>query len=332
MASILQQLSDDLAGLTAEAAPGVLRVDARRRLPATGIAWSDNLILTAHHVVESDVDISIGLPDGGRIDAELVGRDPRHDLALLRVDATLQAARLANDESLRVGNLVLALGRPRRKVKATLGVVTAVITPKDASGRRQRMKRRFDKRAAGDKRGWKKQAWLKKAAWKAGGWERLLAGGIIQTDVIMYPGFSGGPLLAADGSVQGMNTSGFSGGVSIALPISTLRQSVSALLADGKIQSGYLGIGGQSALLPEAVAQALGQEAGLLIVSVEPHSPAAAAGMLVGDILTSLQGEPLEDVAELQSLLGRLQAGGEVTSSFVRGGELRAGSVVVGAQ
>ena len=332
MARILQQLSDDMADLTEGAAPSILRVDARRRLPATGIAWSEDLIVTAHHVVERDDDIYIGLPDGSRAEAELVGRDPRHDLALLRVDAQLQAASLAEDERLRVGNLVLALGRPRQKVKATLGVVSGMVTPGDARRRRRRMKRMFAQQAGGGKREWKKRAWMKKAAWKAGGWERLLAGSIIQTDVTMYPGFSGGPLLAADGRVHGLNTSGFGGGVSVALPIAAIRKSVSALLADGKIQSGYIGIGVQSALLPDAIAESLGQEAGLLIVSVEPDSPAADAGMLVGDILTALQGEPLEDVDELQMLLTRLEAGSEVSSSYVRGGELREGSVNVGAQ
>ena len=181
-------------------------------------------------------------------------------------------------------------------------------------------------------RDWKKRAWMKKAAWTIGGWERLLAGSIIQTDLVMYPGFSGGPLLAADGFVHGMNTSGFAGGVSVALPIAVIRKSVTALLADGRIQTGYLGISAQAALLPDAIAESLGQDAGLLIVSIEPDSPAAAAGMLVGDILTALQGEPLEDVDELQVLLARLEAGSEITSSIVRGGELRQGSVVIGSR
>lgn len=332
MASILQQLSNEMADLVEGAAPSVLRVDARRRIPATGIAWSEDLIVTAHHVVESDEEISIGLPDGSRVGAELVGRDPRNDLALLRVDAALHAAQLAKEDSLHVGNLVLALGRPRQKIKTTLGVVTGLITPGDARRRRRRMKKAFAKHSAGGKMEWKKRAWMKKAAWKAGGWERLLASSIIQTDVTMYPGFSGGPLLAADGSVQGMNTSGFAGGVSVAVPIATIRKSVAALLVDGRIQSGYLGLGVQPALLPDAIAESLGQQAGLLIVSVEPNSPAAAAGMLVGDILTALQGEPLEDVDDLQSLLARLEAGNEIETSFVRGGELRQGRVVVGAQ
>ncbi len=325
MASILQQLSNDMADLTADAAPSVLRVDARRRIPASGMAWAEDLIVTAHHVVERDDDISIGLPDGGRLSAELVGRDPRYDLALLRTEAALQPVARA-EADLSAGNIVLALGRPRMRVKASLGIVSGIVNPAHSRrGRRRAAKGRRDAPRK-SKGGWKKQAW------KAGGWEGLLAGRIIQTDLTMYPGFSGGPLLGADGAVYGLNTSGFAGGVSAAIPVAAIAKSVAALLADGKIQSAYLGIGVQSALLPEAMAGSLGQEAGLLIVSVEPDSPAAAAGLLVGDILTALQGEPLEDVAELQMLLARLEAGSEIASSYARGGEMRAGSVVVGSR
>ena len=160
----------------------------------------------------------------------------------------------------------------------------------------------------------------------------MLAGRIIQTDLTMYPGFSGGPLLGVDGNVYGMNTSGFAGGIGVAVPISSIAKSVAALLADGKIQSGYLGIGVQPAQLPENVADSTQQATGLLITSVEAASPAAIAGMLVGDILTALQGEPLEDVEDLQTLLARLEGGGEVTSSYVRGGEMREGRVIIGVQ
>ena len=325
MTRILQQLSDDMADLVDGAAEGVLRVDARRRIPASGMAWAEDLIVTAHHVVERDDEISIGLPDGGRVNAELVGRDPRHDLALLKTEAALQPVARAEAE-LRAGNIVLALGRPRMRVKASLGIVSGIVNPAQSRrGRRRAAKSRRDAPHKG-KGGWKKRAR------KAGGWEGLLAGRIIQTDLTMYPGFSGGPLLGADGAVYGLNTSGFAGGVSVAIPVAAIDKSVAALLADGRISSGYLGIGVQSALLPDAAAESLGQEAGLLIVSVEPDSPAAAAGLLVGDILTALQGEPLEDVAELQLLLARFKAGSEVSSSSVRGGELRQGSVVVGAR
>ena len=111
MASILQELSKDMADLVEGAAQSVLRVDARRRIPASGIAWAEDLIVTAHHVVERDDDISIGLPDGGRLSAELVGRDPRYDLALLRTEAALQPVARA-EADLSAGNIVLALGRP----------------------------------------------------------------------------------------------------------------------------------------------------------------------------------------------------------------------------
>jgi len=127
-----------------------------------------------------------------------------------------------------------------------------------------------------------------------------------------------------------MNTSGFPGGASTAIPLGSIRKSVAALLATGKIQTGYLGIGVQTAQLPDGVAAALGQEAGLLIVSIEAGSPAAAAGLLVGDILTALGGEAIEHVDELQELLTRLDVGGETATQFARGGEVQAGSVVIG--
>ena len=144
MANSLQHLSNELADLVEGAARSVLRVDARRRIPATGIAWSENLIVTAHHVVERDEEISIGTPDGERFDAKLVGRDPRNDLALLRVSASLQPVKRAEAE-LRAGNLVLALGRPRMRVKTSLGVVSGIINPTEAIRRQRRAKRRFAK-------------------------------------------------------------------------------------------------------------------------------------------------------------------------------------------
>jgi len=329
VANRLQELSDEMANVVEGAAESVLRVDARRRIPATGIAWSENLIVTAHHVVESDDEISIGLPDGERSNARLVGRDPRNDLALLQVDASLRPIKRAGTD-LRAGNLVLALGRPRLHVKAALGIVSGVINPADAQRRRRRAKRMFAKHIAGGKQNWRKQAWIKKAAWKAGDWEGLLVDGLIQTDLTMYPGFSGGPLVGADGNVYGMNTSGFAGGISVALPLSTISKSVAALLAHGKIQSGYLGISVQPAQLPDNIAEALQHDTGLLIVSVEADSPAAEAGMLVGDILTALDDESLEDVDQLQVLLARLEVGREVKASYIRGGVIGEGGVVIG--
>ncbi len=330
MTNTLQELSDDMANVIEGAAPSVLRVDARRRLPATGIAWSQELIVTAHHVVESEDHITIGLPDGSRIDASLIGRDPHNDLALLRADGGLTPANWAADDSLRVGNLALALGRPGQNVKATQGIASGLVSPADIKRRREKFRSMKMEYSRGRKR--RRRARMEGLGdfFERGGWLRGLADGFIQTDVTMYPGFSGGPLLSVEGAVHGMNTSGFSQGVSIAIPVATIRRSVGALLADGKIQRGHLGIGVQEARLPDKVAEALEQDTGLLIVSVDADSPAAQAELMVGDILTALDQSAIEHVDELQLLLTKLAAGTEVSVGYARGGEYYDGSVIVG--
>ena len=264
MTNVLGNISSEMTALVEKAAPSVLRVEARRRLPATGIAWSENLVVTAHHAVEIEDDIAIGTPDGGSLSARLLGRDPRNDLALLSVDGSLTPANLSGDEDLRVGNLVFALGRPRQRIKATIGIVSGLVNPADLSRRRRRMKQAFAK-GKGGKRAWNKSKWKWKKwmAWEGESWGMLLADRLIQTDVTMYPGFSGGPLLGADGALHGMNTSGFGGGVSAAVPVDVLRKSVAALLSDGVIKTGYLGIGVQTAQLPESIAESLGQDSRL---------------------------------------------------------------------
>ena len=330
MAENLAQLSTELADLVESAAESVVRVNARKRLPATGIVWSENLIVTAHHAVEIEEDIGIGLAGGGRLSAKLIGRDPRNDLALLQVTESLTPANYASEDGLRVGNLVLALARPRQQIKASFGITSGLVNPAEIKRRRKRMKKAFSKSMGGEMKRWDKRTWRKKIAWEGGGWGMALADGFIQTDVIMYPGFSGGPLLGADGLAHGMNTSGFRGGVSAAVSVAVIGKTVAALLAKGRVQTGYLGVGVQTAQLPEGVAESLGQEEGLLIVSVEIDSPAAQAGMLVGDILTALDDVAVEHVDELQVILSRLEVGGEVKTRFVRGGEVRDGSVAVG--
>ncbi len=330
MANMLQQLSAGMADLVEARAESVLRVDARRRLPASGTAWSENLIVCAHHAVEFEDDISIGTAEGERLRAALIGRDPRIDLALLRVDAPLKPAEWAPHAELRTGNLVIALGRPRQDIRASLGIIAGLAGSTDAKRQIRRMKAQFWGNMKGGKKGWKGRKWRKRLAWEGGGWALALSGGLIHTDLTMYPGFSGGPLLGVDGKVYGMNTSGFPGGVSAAIPLASISESVAALLSKGKIQTGYLGIGAQTAQLPDEVAEALDQDGGLLIVSIEAGSPAAKAGLLVGDILTALDGEPVEHIDELQMMLTRLAVGADASTQFVRGGELREGVVVIG--
>jgi len=155
-------------------------------------------------------------------------------------------------------------------------------------------------------------------------------GPIIQTDLVMYPGFSGGPLVDATGGVRGLNTSALSRGSAITIPTSTVRTVVEALLSHGKVRRGYLGISSQMVRLPTELAESIGQETALLLVNVEPESPAAAAGLLMGDTLVALDGQPVRDVDDLMALLGGDRVGRKVPAQIVRGGERRDLNVTIG--
>ena len=295
MASVLQTLSNDLANVVETAGQSIVRVEARRRLSASGVVWSaDGIIVTSHHVVEREDDIQIGLSDGSTVSASLMGRDPTTDLAVLKTEATdlAPATWVATDE-LAVGHLVLALGRPGRTVQATLGVVSALGS------------------------NWRTPA--------GGEIDRYL-----QTDVVMYPGFSGGPLATADGQIAGINSSALLRGTSIAIPTATIQSVVESLLTHGKMPRGYLGIGIQPVQLPDALQQELNQSAGLMLMSIEANSPASSAGLLQGDILISLDDHALQQMEDLQNLLGSDRAGKTVNVHLVRGGQIEQFSVTIG--
>lgn len=288
---------EDLSKATAEAVErggkSLVRVEGRRRLPASGIVWSeDGLIVTANHVVERDEEIGIGLPDGDQAEAAMVGRDPSTDLAVLRVSGKrLQSPEWVEEGSARVGHLVLALGRPGARPLATLGVISAL----------------------GD-------------AW------RTPAGGAIdrffQTDVVMYPGFSGGPLIDAGGRTLGLNTSGLARGLSLTVPATTIRRTVEMLVTHGRMRRGYLGVGAQTVRLPESAAR--GQETGLMLASVESGSPADRAGLVLGDVLLRLDGVALERMESLLNALTPERVGKKVSVDVLRGGQPKTLEVEIG--
>lgn len=291
-------VSNGLADLVESAGQSVVRVEARRRIPASGIVWSaDGLIVTAHHVVHWDEDIRIGLPGGESTPAEIIGRDPATDLALLRADAAgLVAPSWVGPEELRAGQLVLALGRPGRTVQASLGVLSALL----GSGETRR---------------------------------RALAGRmepIVRPDIVMYPGFSGGPLVTADGRLAGLNTSGLSRGGPLTVPTPAVRAVVEALGEHGRMRHGYLGISSQVVRLPGTVEQELGQQTGLMVVQVQPESPAERGGILLGDVLVTFDGAATETLDDLLALLSGDRVGREVEVRVLRGGELRSLGVTVG--
>ncbi|MGD2049853.1 MAG: trypsin-like peptidase domain-containing protein [Chloroflexota bacterium] len=294
MANVLSELSEALAQTVESAGPGIVRVEGRRRLPASGILWSaDGIVVTANHVVKQDSNIGVGLPDSQTVQAELVGRDPSTDLAVLKVEANGLSPATRAVDSLQVGHMVLALGRPGRTVQATLGIVSAL----------------------GDS------------------WRTNMGGQIdryLQTDVVMYPGFSGGPLVSAGGEVLGLNTSALLRGVSLTVPAATLERVVSALVTHGRLRRGYLGVSTQPVRLPAAVKQELDQETGLLVVSVEPDSPADKAGLVMGDAIVGLGEAIVRHHDDLLAQLSGEQVGQKTPIKIVRGGEVRNLNVTIG--
>ncbi len=293
----LVDVSNQMADAVEAASASVVRVDARRRFPASGFVWSDNgLIVTANHVLRRDDKIGIGLADGTQATGQLVGRDPSTDIALLSIeDAKVAAMAAAEEEKVKVGNLVLALGRPGRSIQATLGILSAI-----GSGWRPHRGGRADK--------------------------------YIQTDVLMYPGFSGGPLIAADGTLIGLNTSALRQGASMTVPVSTMQRVVDALLQHGRVRRGYLGVSTQVVRLQEDIRKELGQKTGLLIVAVEPDSPADDAGLTIGDTIVRLGST---EVRRHDDLLGELTNANfeeKTPMTIVRGGEIQTLTVKIGEQ
>lgn len=294
--NLLASLSDAMVRAVEKADASTVMVNARRRFPASGISYSNDLILTANHVVEREEDISIGFADGNQASARLAGRDPSSDLALLRLESrtAVSAERAVADA--RVGQFVFALGRPTLEgIQASQGVVSAIGGPL-----------RFE---------------------RGGVLEKYL-----QTDAVPYPGFSGGPLIDADGRIVGVNTSGFAPGNSLAIPVSLAWSVAEALKQHGKIKRGYLGIRSQPVDLSAAVQSRLGrtQATGLLLISVESDSQAAQGGLMVGDILVGINGSPVEDHDHLLGSLGGETVGKPVAIEVIRGGEPRSVTVTVG--
>ncbi len=288
--------SETLADAVETAAASTVLVDARRRFPASGIAFAPDLILTADHVVERDEDIRILLPDGSQSAAVVAGRDPGSDLAVLRLpQGSLRPAQPAAQPA-RIGQLVLALGRPSPDgMQASLGVISALNGPV-RTGR--------------------------------GG----LLESYLRTDATPYPGFSGGPLIDAAGRILGINTSGLAQGMSLTIPVALAWETAATLAQHGHVRRGYLGIRSQPVAIPSAQQQSLGREqaSGLLLVGVEDDGPAAQAGLLVGDILVGLAGAPVTDPDDLLTRLVGAMVGQSTQLQVLRGGQPVDFAVIIG--
>jgi S1-C subfamily serine protease len=296
MSNVLVELSNAMAAAAEKAGASTVMVNARRRMPSSGIAYADNLVLTADHVVEREEGITVTLSDGTEISATLAGRDPGTDLALLRLERA-DAKPAKTTEVAKIGQLVLALGRPSTEgIEASLGVVSAVSGPVRTP--------------------------------------RGMLEGYIRTDSTPFPGFSGGPLVDADGQIIGLNTSGFGRGSSITIPAKLAWKIAEQLAKHGSIKRGYLGIRSQAVEIPAAGQKALKREqaSGLLVLSVEKKSPAESGGLMVGDILVGIEGHPVSDHDALFARLSGDVVGKSIPVEVLRGGQPQTLQVEIGAR
>lgn len=288
------ELSDLLATAVERAGASVVQVSARRGIGSSGVVWSaDGVVVAADHNIQREEDITLGLPDGGTVAAKVVGRDPSTDIAVLRAEASgLAVPEWSDLSAVKVGQLALGVLRPGRSVRATFGIVSAV-----------------------------GEEWRTPAGGKL---DRY-----VQTDLGILKGFSGSLIADVRGRALGLGTAGLLRGHAMAIPPETLKRVVGSLLEHGRVPRGQLGVGLVPLRLPPALEEATGQPTGLMVVLIQPGSAAETAGVLLGDILITLDGHPVSDLSQLHSLLSQERVGMATELRVVRAGELRTIAVTI---
>jgi S1-C subfamily serine protease len=281
----------------------LVRVQGRRHRGTSGLRWgTDGTVITTYHAVEHTDTVGLGLPDGRSIDAQVVGRDPGLDLALLRAEpAELGAPSDAPTElvwrdpaELRVGEPVLALARPGQSMRAAFGILGVV-----------------------------------------GASLRTTTGGTIEryveVDRHVPRGFSGGIVVDLQGSVVGVTMRGLVRGASLALPHGSVQRAIDQLAAHGHVPRGYIGVGVYPARLPADLAQKAGQTTAVAVVALEEGGPAHAAGLQLGDVILSVDGEAVSSPVSLRgALIDR--ADKDVTLAVLRAGQATEIRVQAGAR
>jgi S1-C subfamily serine protease len=296
----LGALSEQITAVVERVSPSIVAIDARPRVRTSGVIWRPGIVVSTNHTIRRDEEITVTLHSGQQIGATVVGRDGGTDLAVLRLENSAEAiapAQFADAATLRVGNLVLAVGRtdPERSVSAGLGIV-GVLANK-----------------------WR--------TWRGGEIDHL-----INPDISIFIGFSGGALVNIAGQVIGINTTGLSRGTGLTIPVSTVNRVVDQLLQHGRVARPYLGVGMQPVALPDRVREKfhLSAPAGLIFLTVEADSPADKSGITIGDILLAFDGVTTSTTDDVQAILGAKEVGTMVKAKLLRGGETMEVEVTLG--
>ncbi len=297
----LLALSEQVADTFEQINPFIVAVasggdSGRSRCGASGLVWTANTVVTVDQAIRREEDLTLLLADGSVLPATVLGRDSSTDLAVLQLqsESDLPLPQFSQTR-LRLGQFVLAAARSSQgNLNASMGMIG---------------------RLGGS---WR--------SWQGGQIDQLIRPTLIST-----AGLTGSTLFDLQGQVIGLNTTG-PRHTTLTLPVATIQRVVDQLLQTGRIARGYLGVAMQSVLIPERLAQTLNltQARGVIMLSVEPESPADQAGILVGDILIALAGQPVIDASDVRLMLGTEQVGQALAARLIRGGAMIELVVTVG--
>jgi S1-C subfamily serine protease len=291
----LLEFSNNLGEIVERVGGAVVGIKTDRRFAPSGIHWRKGIIVTSDESLQTHEGISIVGNDGLTLPVTLLGRDPSTDVAVFQVEADLPVAPIGTSDTLKVGQIVLAVARSLAgDVRSTMGTASVI----------------------------------------TGSWQSSIGGTIdryIRPDLTFNPGYVGSALVDAAGNVVGMNTSG-QRGAALTIPAETVDRVVEQLTTKGRIVRGYLGVGMQPVRLPQYLVAmlSLATTHGVTLVNVEPNSPADRAGMLWGDVLVTLDGIGVGDPGDVRGILNRDRIGKTIPAQLVRGGNLVEVAVTIG--
>jgi S1-C subfamily serine protease len=285
LANSLIALSEQIASTVEQAAQSIVSVHARPRFDSSGVHWSPEIVVTADHALRRNEGIRVTAPDGSKLDAELVGRDPGTDLAVLRVKGLgIPVSQREENPAATPGSIVLAVGRSKDSAVAAFGVISNVSGPSQT--------------------------------WRGGRLDQ-----VVRLDLSLHPAGAGGAVVGASGKLIGVATPALSRVSVFAIPLSTVTRVTENLLAHGRVPRGYLGVGLQPIAIPEHLRSKLNLgSTGLIAITVEHDGPAGRAGMSIGDVLLELGGRAMQRTENVQEVLSSEPVGKKIQARILRGG------------